>query len=144
MDTQKAAFWLGLTGYIPFGALTLATLLGGAYAPLAQTLLIGYAAVILSFLGGIRWGVAMLQSQKVPQAVALGISVLPSLWAWIAAAIGGPVSFLMFAVGFLAMGWWDNKLVAAGEVPGWFGTLRLVLTGLVTITMVIASFVVRF
>ncbi|MEO1744902.1 MAG: DUF3429 domain-containing protein [Pseudomonadota bacterium] len=163
MKIGKAALWLALGGYIPFGGLTLlialsgngsgptpdfATAMGQAMALASRdmftTLLLGYAAIILSFLGGIRWGVAMGDEAAKGRIETLALSVLPSLWAWVAAFIGGPTAFLMFAVGFLAMGWWDNKLVASGGAPAWFGTLRMILTGLVTITMLIASFVVRF
>jgi len=140
MDTKKAAFWLGLAGYIPFGALALGMVFGGAYAPSAQMLLIGYAAVILSFLGGIRWGIGLVAEDGRRQALTLAMSVISSLWAWVAAFIGGNVAFLMFAIGFIAMGWWDNKLVVEGGAPSWFGSLRLILTGLVTLTMLAASF----
>lgn len=140
MDTKKAAFWLGLAGYIPFGALTLAIIFGSTFAPTAKMLLIGYAVAILSFLGGIRWGIGLVTEDGRRQAFTLAMSVMPSLWAWVAAFIGGNVAFLMFAIGFIAMGWWDNKLVAEGGAPSWFGSLRLILTGLVTLTMLIASF----
>ncbi|MEO0542939.1 MAG: DUF3429 domain-containing protein [Pseudomonadota bacterium] len=140
MNIQKAAFWLGLTGYIPFGALALGMFVGGAHAQTAQMLLIGYAAVILSFLGGIRWGVGLVAEDSKQQSVTLALSIIPSLWAWVAAFIGGNIAFLMFAIGFIAMGWWDNKLVVDGGAPAWFGSLRLILTGLVTLTMLAASF----
>ncbi|MEO1749217.1 MAG: DUF3429 domain-containing protein [Pseudomonadota bacterium] len=140
MDLKKAAFWLGLAGYIPFGFFALGMVFGGDHAATAQALLIGYAAIILSFLGGIRWGIGLVSEDGKAQAVALALSVIPSLWAWVAAFIGGNVAFLMFAVGFIAMGWWDNKLVVEGGAPVWFGSLRLILTGLVTLTMLAASF----
>ena len=140
MPLYKAAFWLGLAGYVPFGVLTLGTLFGGVHAPIAQALLIGYAAVILSFLGGIRWGIGLVAQDGERQALILALSIVPSLWAWVAAFIGGSIAFLMFAIGFVAMGWWDNKLVAEGGAPGWFGSLRLILTGVVTLTMLGASF----
>ncbi|MEO1700899.1 MAG: DUF3429 domain-containing protein [Pseudomonadota bacterium] len=140
MSLRKAAFWLGLTGYIPFGFLALGMVVGGDHASTAQTLLIGYAAVILSFLGGIRWGIGLVAQDGERQALTLALSIVPSLWAWVAAFIGGNVAFLMFAVGFIAMGWWDNKLVVDGGAPIWFGSLRLMLTGLVTLTMLAASF----
>ena len=65
MQTQRAAVpamaaWLGGLGALPFVGLAVAVvgLEGPARAVVVQALL-GYGAVILSFLGGIHWGLAI-------------------------------------------------------------------------------------
>ena len=54
-----AAKLLGYAGVLPFAALGLAHFFaGGAVSAHALQGFLSYGAVILSFLGGIRWGVA--------------------------------------------------------------------------------------
>lgn len=146
-QNQKIALGLALFGFVPFAALTLAMflpngaqILGLQMAALAPVALGAYAAIILSFLGGIRWGVAIANDPDEAISRTLVYSVAPSLWGWAAFFAPAPVNFLMFAIGFLAMGRWDLALVQEGAAPAWFGKLRLILTMLVVPTMLIASF----
>ncbi|WP_258240055.1 DUF3429 domain-containing protein [Pseudidiomarina homiensis] len=67
---------LGYAGLIPFLAFTLGGLLD-VYADHAVRLFVIYSALILSFLGGIHWGVAM-QSEASPTR-AFKWSMLPSI-----------------------------------------------------------------
>ena len=67
---------LGWSGLLPFiGALALAALAPG-WHDVALTAFIAYAAVILSFLGGARWGRGLA---TVVSAYRYGEAVLPSL-----------------------------------------------------------------
>jgi hypothetical protein len=76
-----AAQWLGYAGLLPFvvGAALVWLVQGEAlfYATLA---LAAYAALIVSFLGGIHWGLAMRQPE--PPTATLVWGVVPSLVAW--------------------------------------------------------------
>ncbi len=64
----KVPLWLGVAGLIPFVALSLA-LAAGATLPLftdedsMRVALVGYGVAILSFLGGVRWGVALKEDE---------------------------------------------------------------------------------
>ena len=51
--------WLGYGGLLPFGALAL-LLLDGARSALWWPALLAYGAVILSFVGALHWGFAMV------------------------------------------------------------------------------------
>lgn len=78
---------LGYAGLVPF--VLLAALLWMVRAELRAvvvTALVGYGAVIASFLGGVHWGIA---GQLPPQNAALHYvwGVLPSLLAWAALAM---------------------------------------------------------
>lgn len=80
----RSAIWLGASGFLPFGAAALAAaFLDEQFAGWATAALMTYGAVILSFLGGIHWGVAIASD---PGAGALPrrlvMSVAPSLIAW--------------------------------------------------------------
>lgn len=141
---MRAMGWfLALLGFVPFLAGTIieflptnaSTALIKAYTLKMLPL---YGAVILSFLGGIRWGVAVTDQTTERQTMALASSVVPSLWAWVAVFFASPINYLMLAIGFAAMGLWDRKLAADPRIPVWFVTLRKVLTWLVTLAMLAA------
>ena len=79
------AWALGVAGLLPFavGAAGL-WLLPPQWAGLAAAALLAYAAVIVSFLGGIHWGLAMATGQPRPGGLVWG--VLPSLLACLVGA----------------------------------------------------------
>jgi hypothetical protein len=122
----KAAI-LGYAGVIPFIAAVLLMLFA---EPLLQQFAVEaflvYGAVILSFLGGIRWGAASSGDTDVGKA--LLISVVPSLWA--AACLLWPsdlVSAYGLMAGFVMMGladWFYPGL----RVGSWMRHLRKRLT----------------
>ena len=74
---------LGLAGLIPFVAAAIATLLlpEAGQRELAGRVLLGYGAVILSFLGGVHWGLVLRDRPQQPFRP-LAIGVLPSLLGW--------------------------------------------------------------
>ncbi|WP_375566554.1 DUF3429 domain-containing protein [Oceaniradius stylonematis] len=89
---SRAPFMLALLGFVPFAVLTGAQFVPGA--TLAQTLgltaLNVYAAIILSFLGGIRWGMVVNAPDQQAVIPVFLLSVVPSLWAWAAFFAPGP------------------------------------------------------
>jgi hypothetical protein len=86
--------------------------------------------VILSFLGGIHWGLALARPAP-PGFRALGIGVLPSLAGWAGLLAGGVGGLLLLLAGFLAVLAVDLDLGREGGAPPWFARLRVVLTGAV-------------
>ncbi|MEL6978694.1 MAG: DUF3429 family protein, partial [Pseudomonadota bacterium] len=116
MGTPTAAAQLGFAGLAPFAFCAAAALLAApAWSVAAQVGLLLYGAVILSFMGGCRWGFAAAGLGEGPSFAALGISVLPALWAFavLGAALAPPSLFgaslplpagcLALAAGFLAL-----------------------------------------
>lgn len=116
-----AARWLGFTGLLPFLAAAVAVRFPALPVP-ATAALIAYGAVILSFLGGIRWGLAMGAPDP---AWWLGISVLPSLLGWIALLLPAAAGLVLLAGGFVAMLLADFRLP---DAPDWYPRLRLPLS----------------
>lgn len=123
---------LTLAGIAPFAAG--ASVMWAAEAdPVLQaqaglTLLV-YGAVILSFLGGLRWG-AEVAGQAPPRAAALGLSVLGSLAAWglVLYAVLGALDWQVFAAAagaHLLHGIWDT---GAAALPAWMRRLRAIGT----------------
>lgn len=135
-EVPPAAQSLGFSGAAPFVALALLSFAGdevGAWAVLA---LLGYGAVILSFLGGVHWGLAMAQAD--PGAQRLGLSVVPSLIGWLGLLIGGAYGMGVLAAGFAAMLWLDLRATARGIAPAWYPRLRWPLTLIVVASLVAA------
>lgn len=118
---------LGYAGVLPFAALALTFVLGGsALGDLALRAFLVYGAVILSFLGGIRWGAAV-RSER-PRNGEYVLAVLPSLWAWACLLGESPwVAAWGLMAGFALMGFVDWLKPAPGTAP-WLVTLRLRLT----------------
>lgn len=140
--TPSAALWLGYAGLLPFFAGALATLpLSGSYRPWGTLLLIGYGAIILSFMGGIHWGTAMMRDDVTKKS--LGKSVAPSLVALLAVMVGGAAGLVILTFGFGGLLAWDESETKMGHVPGWYPHLRRPLTALVGVCLItgaIASF----
>ena len=134
------ALLLGLAGLIPF--------LAGAAAQwipiypltpeLGLRLVTVYGAIILSFLGGIRWGTAIGPYDTRRQGLEFSASVLGSL-AGLAAVFIPPVPALTLLItGFLMQALWDVTSVESGRLPGWFGKLRMLLTTGAVVSLVAA------
>lgn len=150
MTVERTATLLALLGFLPFAFLTTLLLVDPGLIPqdigwdvgpgsLVITAFKVYAAIILSFIGGIRWGVAIVQQQgDREESEALVLAAGPSLIGWLAFFTGEPWSFAVFAVAYAATGWWDGRLAGNKGVPSWFGRLRLMLTVLVMATMIAA------
>lgn len=80
------AFWLGWAGVLPFAALSALTLIdSGAATGIGQgavlQALITYGMIIMSFMGGVQWGLEMTRGDgKIPMYwVSLQVWFLPSL-----------------------------------------------------------------
>lgn len=139
-----AAAWLGGLGVLPFA-------LGAAaiwIAPepvrsIAGPITVVYAAVILSFLGGMAWGAACAAAVQRPwskkHSGVLALSVVPALVGWVATFMPAPYPFLAMAVAFLAVLLIDRWLAVAGFVPPWWMTLRVRLSLSVAALLVIAA-----
>lgn len=125
-----AALVLGLAGLIPFvaGAAALWTPLPPLTPDLGLRLVTVYGAIILSFLGGIRWGTAIGPYDTRRQGLELTASVLGSLAGLAAVFIPSVPALTLLIAGFLMQALWDVTSVESGRLPAWFGKLRMLLT----------------
>lgn len=92
-----------------------------------------YAAVLLSFLGGVRCGVEIARDPDHPDPLRLFFSALPALSGWLLALFvvvvpAALASSSIFAGLFAAQYVWDHRSASAGA-PIWYPLLRQVLTG---------------
>ena len=123
---SPAAGRLGLAGLLPFvlGA-ALVWLTRGAVQAQATAALAAYGAVIVSFLGGIHWGLAMQQAPPRPALLAWG--VVPSLLAWLALALPLALGLAWLGATLITCYVVDRRVYAEAGVASWL-PLRLRLT----------------
>jgi len=136
----QAALLLGYAGVIPFVAgAAAAWLFDGPSRGFALIALIAYGAAILSFLGGIRWGLAIAGRREEPGLLPLTVAVIPSLVAWIALLAPAPATALMaLIVGLVLMAFSDAAAARDGLAPAWYPRLRWPLAALATAALGVA------
>jgi len=139
--TRTRAWFLALAGFVPFvllaGTLFLLGVGHEAYASVFDVFKI-YSVIILSFLGGIRWGLAISYQPGEPRNLLL--SVVPPIFGWFAILLPDPYAILILIIAFCGQGAWDNFYANEGKVQPWFGSLRVVLTFLVVAVHVVVLF----
>lgn len=126
--TPPAPLILTLSGILPFIGLALAMVWAGEDIALRSTMalwLLIYAAVISSFVAGVRWG-AEISIAETPSTSTLVVSVLPPLLAWVAVGLyfrfASALVFLAMAVLFAALYAWDR---GSADLPKWYRGLRI-------------------
>lgn len=142
-NIPKAALVLSVAGYVPFAGLSAgAILLPSPYQNQASLGLLIYGAIILSFLGGVHWGLEMARQSAHADAgspTRFGISVVPSLVAWASLALPHGIEPAGLVVGFSLMLAYDLYCVKQQLAPLWYRTLRLPLTLLVCLAILLPS-----
>lgn len=134
----QAARQLGYAGAIPFVAGALAALpVSGSLREWGILLLLGYGAIILSFMGGVHWGAAMVRNDI--SLAQLGKSVAPSLLALGAVLIGGRTGLFLLASGFAGLLYYDETETAAGRLPAWYPSLRRPLSAIVISALLVGA-----
>lgn len=120
------ALTLGLSGLIPFVAAPMAMAQQGVFMPGLATAQMAYGATILSFLGGVRWGILVVPQGEIrPTWMQYIWAVTPSLIAWPALLMPTVAGCVTCMGGLGLTGYLD--LIQYGY-PQWFKGLRFVLT----------------
>jgi hypothetical protein len=139
----QAALVLGVAGLVPFvaAAIQIATAwpLGPRMTGPALFHLGAYGACILSFMGGVQWGLAVAAGAEGADAARrYGASVVPALIAWAGLYLGAQTGLLLLALGFAVLLAYDLVAVTRREAPRWYGRLRIGLTVVVLMSLLIA------
>ena len=126
MTRASWAHRLGYAGLIPFVAgAALVWLVHPDAHPYATLALATYASVIVSFLGGIHWGVAFRQAEPDPRLFAWG--VVPSLVAWVAVVMPPEAGLVVSGAMLLVCYAVDRRIYPAHGLAHWL-TLRFRLS----------------
>ena len=124
---SRLAWWLGLSGLLPFVVLALLlTSIGPPHWQATAGLgLVAYGALISSFLGGIHWGLAMRRGQSGGLLLVWG--VVPSLLAWPAFFMPAGFGLLLQAGALSTCYLVDRQVYPAEGLQPWL-RLRATLT----------------
>ena len=138
------AILLGAAGLLPFIGTSLGALsLDSEGVRLSLLALSAYGAVILSFLGGVHWGLGLAagpgQSARTQRA-RFSLGVVPALIGWVALLVtyvGLPKAGLLILVaGFVATTVGEARATRAGLMPAAYMGLRWVLSLVVIVCLV--------
>ena len=142
MQTERAAVpaiaaWLGGLGALPFVVLAVAMVgLDGLTRAFVVQALVGYGAVILSFLGGIHWGLVMATRHSEPRHLVW--AVVPSLLGWVSVVMpphaGLVIQGLVLVVCYLV----DRRAYPVFGLSRWL-TLRFRLTLVASMSCFLAA-----
>jgi hypothetical protein len=133
------ALKLGYAGLAPFvGGAALVWLVRPEVLPLATAMLSAYAAVIVSFLGGVHWGLAMRPaSQPAPPALLLW-GVVPALLAWPAVLMPAYAGLVAHGVVLVLCYLVDRRTYPRAGAAGWL-MLRWRLTLVASLSCFLAA-----
>ena len=125
----SAAQGFGYVGLVPLiaGAIAVWTSEVSEVGVVAEAMLF-YSATVLSFLGGVRWGMALNNPRSARMASSLTIGIFPPLVAWVMLLIDLQWGLLGTAVAFGLMYASDLFAAKEGTAPAWYPTLRMPLT----------------
>lgn len=116
---------LGLFGLVPFMAPPLVGMAVPELNAAAASVQAVYAALILSFLGGARWGLAVTKAS--PRSATIVLAMLPSLAAWATLLLVRDPSWQLAGMAALLVLHWGWDAASTG-LPGWYPPLRGILT----------------
>jgi hypothetical protein len=126
---------LGYAGLIPFVIFSIASWISLPVVDDAVVILIAYAAVILTFIGAVHWGVVMSNNDD-QHSMHLLASVVPSLVAWIALLIPVIPALIVLLLGFIIHILYDWSMHKKLVFPEWYLPMRVRLTSVVSICLV--------
>lgn len=139
---RRMAHLLGFAGLIPFITLSIGcTLVHPDWLPVLVAGQLSYAVAILSFLGGVHWGAAVLCTELSSQRTKLALlwGVTPSLIAVLSAQLLLGLGFACMTAAFVVAYLIDKRMYVWYAMPAWFLGLRFKLT-----CAVVASLLLTF
>jgi hypothetical protein len=128
--------WLGLAGLLPFVASLAVTWMAPiAWQVIAVRAFLAYGAVILSFLGGIQWGVAMCRedTDEAGFRTRMLLAMVPSLVAWSSLLLHPITGVWVLAIGFVLIRLFELSRKGGARLPDWYQSLRRLLTLIVVV-----------
>lgn len=134
---EMAARLMGFGGLFPFVFLALASVIGlrTPFAP-APALLIGYGAIILSFVGALHWGAQLTQTDSAKLRASSYIwSIFPALLAWLALMLPAIPAASCLIVGLLVCWGVDMVAIKKQQWPSFMRALRTILTAIACLSL---------
>lgn len=139
------AYIFGMAGLLPFFAgsvlcwIAPSSVANSVWQP-GYFFLLSYGAAILSFLGGVRWGVAMQYETLISSWSVVALTMLPSLLGWSALLVHSKFGILILVFGFLLQFAIDFRSTKQRITPEWYLTLRTILSIGAIVSLIIGWF----
>lgn len=138
MSADQTIARLGYLGLIPFVLLTgLLWLVDSELLGFVATALGAYAAVIVSFLGGVHWGIGFMQGPAAPS-FHFFWGVVPSLLAWLALLMPAYAALPLLALVLVACYGVDCKTYPAAGLASHL-PMRLRLTAVASLSCLLGA-----
>ena len=138
MSAHQTITRLGYAGLVPFVLLTgLMWLVDTELLPFVSIALGAYAATIVSFLGGVHWGIGFMKGES-----ASGFhfvwGVTPSLLAWLALVLPAYAALPLLGLVLVACYMVDRKTYPTAGIRQWL-PMRLRLTVVAMLSCVLSA-----
>jgi len=138
MSSHPTITRLGYAGLAPFVLLTaLMWLVDRELLPFVSIALGGYAATIVSFLGGVHWGIGFMKGDAAPRFHFIW-GVIPALIAWLALMMPAYAALPLLGLVLVACYVVDSKTYPAAGLASWL-PMRLRLTVVATLSCVLSA-----
>jgi hypothetical protein len=105
--------------------------------------LVTFAAVVISYVGGIEFGLALREesSNERIRALAMSMSALPSLASWGVLWLPSPQQQIGAAIGLFVLVWFSDLYFAhRGLIPSWFVDMRTAVTAIACVILGVAFY----
>ena len=140
---EKTAKSLGYAGLIPFIIFSIGSWFQLPIISDSIYILTAYAAIILSFMGAIHWGVAIsstaISSTESQNSQYLIASVIPGLSAWLALLLPQTYALTLLMIGFIVLIIYDWSVEKPQRLPDWYMPMRNRLTIVVLMCLTITQ-----
>lgn len=138
MSTHPTISRLGYAGLVPFVVLPcLMWLINPELLPFVSIALGGYAAAIVSFLGGVHWGIGFMKGDAAPRFHFIW-GVVPSLLAWLALMMPAPGALPLLGLVIVVCYLVDRRTYPAAGLANWL-PMRLRLTVVAALSCVLGA-----
>jgi hypothetical protein len=92
--------------------------------------LLTYGAIGLSFLGGVRCGLALPAYRGRARACRIALAAMPPAVGWLALLPGPLLGLGLLICGYMIQCLWDVLSAEAGRLPHWYADLRVQFTAI--------------
>jgi len=141
---RRLAWLLAITGVLIFAVMTAFLFSGEHHVRIpAIAALVTFAAVVISYVGGIEFGLALREegSSERIRALAMSMSALPSLASWGVFWLPSPQQQIGAAIGLFVLVWFSDLYFAhRGLIPSWFVDMRTAVTAIACVILGVAFY----
>jgi hypothetical protein len=141
---RRLAWLLAITGTLVFAVMTAFLLSKEGHIRIpAIAAMVTFAMVVISYLGGIEFGLALREegSNEPIRALAMSISAVPSLAGWGVFWLNSPQQQIGTSIALFVLVWIaDLYLARRGLIPSWFVDLRTAVTAIACVILGVAFY----